>query len=174
MNTLKHSIAVLMLTLVSGPLYAERMLEGKKAEKLEVRHSMLGFRNTLLFYKFKNQRAILVLSIGNNDETFPVTGKIHLFDDTTTEEDLEKWINNQHSDGLFAEVPEPVFTGELPKGSCKVTSHTQTDTSKSRSPTGSATFKNYEVKLAIKEHAVQQKFKLSAFTDTAQVHVKDK
>ncbi len=170
--TIPGLLSALTLTLLSSPLYADRMLEDKKAEKREVRQSMLGFRNTLLFYKFKDQKSILVLSIGNKDETFPVTGKIHLFDDATTEEDLEKWINNQHSDALFIDVPEPVFIGELPKGSCKVTSHKQTDTSKN--PTDSETFKNCEVKLSIKEHAVDQKFKLSAFTDTARVHVKDK
>ena len=133
---------------------------------------MLGFRNTLLFYTFKDQQAILTLSIGNTDETFPVKGKIHFFDDATTEEDLKQWINNQHSDGLFPEVPTPTFTGELPEGSCRVTSHKQTGTSENPSPISPARFKNYEVKLSVKEHAIDKKVKLSAFTDTALVHVK--
>ena len=50
----------------------------QKPEKLEIRHSMLGYRDTLIFYSFKEQRAILVLGINNKDETFSVTGKIHL------------------------------------------------------------------------------------------------
>ena len=133
---------------------------------------MMGFRNTLLFYTFKDQQAILTLSIGNTDETFPVQGKIHLFDNATTEEGLKKWINNQHSDGLFPDVPTPIFTGKLPEGSCKVTSHKQTGTSENPGPISPATFKNYEVKLSVKEHAIDKKVKLSAFTDTAQVHVK--
>ena len=57
------------------PVVADRILDGKKAQKLEVRHSMIGLRNTLLFYTFKDQQAILTLSIGNTDVTFPVTGK---------------------------------------------------------------------------------------------------
>ena len=159
---------------VEPPVAADRILDGKKAEKLEVRHSMLGFRNTLLFYTFKDEKTIVTLSIGNTDETFPVKGKIHLFDVATTEEDLKKWINNQHSDGLFPEVPTPTFTGELPEGTCSVTSHKQTGTSENPSPISPATFKNYEVKLSMKEHAIDKKVKLSAFTDTASAHVKSK
>jgi hypothetical protein len=174
MKTPKSLIVALLLTIISTPLYAgaERVLDQKKAEKLEVRHSMIGFRNTLLFYTFKDQQSILVLSIDNKDETFAVTGKIHLFDKATTEEDLKKWINNQHSDGLHPEIPKPTFTGELPKGSCKVTSHKKSGTSKN--PTSPVTFNNYEVKLSVKKHAVDKKLKLSAFTDTSQVHVKKK
>jgi hypothetical protein len=146
-----------------------RILDGEKAEKIEIRHSMIGFRNTLLFYTFKDQQAVLVLSIGNKDDTFPVTGKIHLFDEAATGESLKKWINNQHSDGLFADAPTPVFTEDLPKGVCKVTSQKQTGMSKS--PTGPIMFKNYEVKFSVKPHTIGKKCKLSEFTGTAQVHV---
>lgn len=163
-------IATLAFALVSTPLHADRILDGKAAQKQEVRHSMVGFRNTLIFYKFKEQKAILTILIDNTDETFPIKGHILLFDEATTEEGLDKWINNQHSDGLFPEVPEPVFTSEIPKESCKVTSHKKTDTSPS--PTGQGTFQNYEVEFSIKEHAVEKQFKISAFTDTAQVHIK--
>ena len=44
-------------------------------------------------------------------------------DEKTTEEGLKKWLNNQHSDGLFPEVPIPTSTGELPAGVCAVTGH---------------------------------------------------
>jgi len=157
---------------VKPPAAVDRILDRKKAQKLEIRHSMIGFRNTLLFYTFKDQQAILTLSIGNTDETFPVKGKIHLFGAATTEEGLKKWVNNQHSDGLFPDIPTPTFTGGLPDGSCSVTSHKQTGTSPS--PTSADIFKNYEVTLSVKEHAIDKKVKLSAFTDTATVHVKSK
>ncbi len=150
-----------------------KILDGKKARKLEVRHSMLGFRNTLRFYTFKDQQAILVLSIGNKDETFPVTGKVHLFPDATTGEELKNWINNQHSDALFPDIPEPTFTGELPKGTCKVTSHKQTGLSKNPGP-GKGAFKDFKVELSVKAYALDKKFKLPAFTDTARVHVESK
>ena len=173
MTNLKYAIVVLFLVSVCNPLYAERILDGKKAEKLEIRHSMVGFRNTLVFYTFKDQRAILQLSIANKDEAFPVTGKIHLFDKATTEEGLKKWINNQHSDGLFPDIPKPIFTGELQKGSCKVTSHKQTGASKNPGPR-KGNFKDFEVDLSMKAYGIDGKFKLFAFTDTARVHVESK
>ena len=173
MTTPKYLIVVLAFAIISTPLYADRILDGKKAQKLEVRHSMLGFRNTLLFYAFKDQQAILVLSIDNKDETFPVTGQIHLFDEATSEEGLKNWINNQHSDGLFPDVPKPIFTVELPKKSCRVASQKQTGMSMNPGPRKAA-FRNFKVKLMIKAHGVDKKFKLSAFTDTARVHVGEK
>ena len=161
---------------VDSRVAVDRVLDRKKAKRLQVRHSMIGFRNTLLFYTFNDQQAILTLSIGNTDESFPVKGRIHLFDDATTEEGLKKWINNQHSDALFREVPTPIFTGELPEGSCRVTSHKQTGTSKN--PTSldgnPEVYRNYEVKLSVKEYTIDKKARLSAFTDTATVHVKSK
>lgn len=173
MNRLKYLAALLVFTSISTPLHADRQLDGKKAEKLEVRHSMLGFRNTLRFYTFKDQQAVLVLSISNKDETFPVTGKVVLFPEVTTAEELKKWINNQHSDAIFPDIPEPASTTELPKGTCKVTSHQQKGTSKNPGPI-QKNFKNFEVKLSVKAHAIDKKFKLPAFTDTALVHVESK
>ena len=173
MNLLGTAIVSLLLAALVAPLHAGPDLDGKKAEKLEVRHSMLGFRNTLLFYTFKGQRAVLQLSISNKDESFAVSGKVHLFDGAATEDGIRKWINNQHSDGLFADIPEPVFSGDLPKGACKVTSHKLLGTSKNPGPT-EANFKEYEVKLSIPAHEVDGKFKLAAFTDTARVHVESK
>ncbi|MEZ5329978.1 MAG: hypothetical protein R3F19_33445 [Verrucomicrobiales bacterium] len=174
MTTLiKAVIAVMVLAIVSTPLHANRILDGKKAEKVEVRHSMLGFRDTLLFYTFKGQQAILVLSIDNKDETFPVTGKVFLFDEKTTDGALKKWINNQHSDGLFPDIPEPSSSVELPKGTCKVITHKETGATKN--PGGDpSTFKNYQVKFSIGKFSVDKKFKLTEFTDSAEVHVKSK
>lgn len=145
----------------------------QKPEKIEIRHSMLGYRDTLVFYSFREQRAILVLGINNKDETFPVTGKVHLFDKTTTEEGLKKWINNQHSDGLFVDVPKPIFTKTLPTGFCSVTSRKQTGTSENPGP-GKARFKDFEVALSIRAQDIGGNFKLPAFTDTARVHVESK
>lgn len=176
MNMIKTTLLLLALSLFSAPLYAERNLDSKKAEKLEIRHSMIGFRNTLLFYTFKDQRAVLVLSIDNKDEKFPVTGRIHLFDEATTDDDLKKWLNNQHSDGLFTGVPKPILTEVLPEGTCTVTSHKKTGISHNRGNIhpNAGKYQDYEVTLTVKEHVVDEKFKLAAFADTARVHVKSK
>lgn len=173
MKTPTFLILFTILAFIPLPLQADRNLDGKKAEKLEIRHSMLGFRDTLLFYSFKDQGAILVVSIANKDETFPVSGKIYLFDKATTEEGLKKWVNNQHSDALFADAPEPIYTGELPKGSCKIASHKKTGTSQNPGPRPGK-YDDFEVELSVAEHEVEGKYQLPAFTDTARVHVESK
>tara|TARA_B110000967_G_scaffold179491_1_gene195037 strand:- start:2418 stop:2939 length:522 start_codon:yes stop_codon:yes gene_type:complete len=173
MKTLKYSIIVLILATISTPLYADRILDRKKAQKHEVRHSMLGFRNTLIFYTFKEQQAILTLSIGNKDETFPTIGKVYLFDKDLTGNALKKWINNQHSDARHRNVPKPIFTAELPKGSCKVSAYKQTGTSENPGPI-KGTFNEFDVELLVEAHTIDKRFKLSAFSDTSRVHVESK
>jgi hypothetical protein len=152
---------------------ANQIKDLTKPEKFEVSNSMLGYRDTLVFYLFKKQRAILAMSINNKDETFPVTGQVHLFDKGTTEESLKKWINNQHSDGLFVDVPKPLLTKKLPKGFCKVKSSKLTGTSKNPGPR-QGTYKDFKVTFSISEQAIGKGFKLPTFTDTAGVHVESK
>jgi len=152
---------------------AVRQLDIKEAERKEVCYSMIGPRNTLIFYTFVDQQAILSLTIDNKDESFPVGGRILLFDEETTEEGLKKWINNQHSDGLYPDIPDPIFTKVLPEGSCVVTAHKQLGITKD---TGlrKVDFENFEVDLSIKAQGVAGRFVLSAFTDTSKVYVEVK
>ena len=149
---------------------AVRQLDTKQAKKKEVRHSMIGPRNTLIFYTFKEHQAILRLTIDNKDESFPVTGKVYLFDEKTTEQGLGKWINNQHSDGLYPDIPDPVFMEMLPEGSCVVTAHKQLGVTKDAG-LRKVDFKNFQVDLSIKAHQVDDQFTLSAFTDSSRVYV---
>lgn len=147
-----------------------RTLDKADAQRLEIRHSMIGFRNTLLFYTFTDQQAVLKLTIGNQDETFPIKGTVYLFDSDTTKEELDRWLNNQHSDGLFPEVPEPIATVALPEDICKVTAFKQTGTTNNE-PTGEE-FKDYRVELSVLKHAAEGKFTLLPFDDKTTVHVK--
>ena len=171
---IKISHLLLLFTFLSTPLYADRGLDAKQAEKKEIRHSMIGFRNTLIFYTFKEQRTIMTLAIDNKDDSFAIKAKVYLFDKATPMEGLAKWINNQHSDGLFPDVPNPVQTVELPKGTTAVTAKKITGKNKNPSPVVDAMFSDYEVQLSVKEYTEAGKFKLSAFTDQAKVHVKSK
>ncbi|MGA0845604.1 MAG: hypothetical protein ACO3RV_03620 [Luteolibacter sp.] len=168
---MKMILMFLILALASAPLHAaERELDVKKAEKIEIRHSMIGFRNTLIFYTFKERNAVLELSIDNRDESFPVTARVHLFGLDVDAEGIAKWINNQHSCGLFPDVPTPVLTTELPQATCKVETHRQTGISKNPGPR-EGMFKDYELELVMAEFELAGQFKLAAFTDAARVHV---
>jgi len=158
------------LPVFAGPPAAERKLAVADAKKIQIRHSMMGVRDTLLFYDFADQRAVLVLRIDNRNDTFPVSGTVYLFDPETTAENLERWINNQHSDGLFPDVPTPAVTSKLPAGICSVTSRKVLgDTKEGPDDT---VFRDYQVTVSVKEHRVAGRFRLEAFTDDANVYLK--
>lgn len=154
-----------------GEKPSSKVLEvGKTTEKQEIRDSQIGFRDTLLFYTFKEQKAVLKLQIDNKNKTFPIVGTIFVFADDVTEEGLAKWLNNQHSDGLFPEVPEPVATHKLPAESCKVVSHKLID----RSKEFFGEYDNYSVAFEVKDHAAKKGISLKGFSGTATVHIKTK
>lgn len=150
---------------------AERPLAKADAEKKEVRYSMMGPRDTLLFYTFADQQAVLRLRIANKDASFPVSGTVLLFDGKTTKEGLAKWLNNQHSDGLFPEVPEPVETVELPAEVCRVAEKKLLGEKENEGPAG-GTFADYQLKISVKGHKVEGKFDLKGFEDQAGVFIK--
>lgn len=149
----------------------ERPLIKANAEKKEVRYSMVGPRDTLLFYTFTEQRAVLRLRISNKEASFPVSGTVLLFDEKTTEEGLAKWLNNQHSDGLFVDPAEPVETVDLPKKICQVTEKKLVGEKENQGP-GGGTFADYEVKISVKDFKVNGKFDLKGFEDQAGVFLK--
>ena len=167
MITLAHSLrltSTLFLSLLAGPITAkERQLEANTTKKVQVRHSMLGFRDTLLFYTFPDQQAVLQLNISNKDELLPVTGIVYLFPANTTTQGLKKWINNQHSDGLFPQVAIPTLSHELPKGICKAVTTKVLGEKKNHS--NLKVFKDLAVTVSIKAHKLKDQFKLAAFKD---------
>jgi hypothetical protein len=142
----------------------------KSTPKVEVRDSQIGYRDTLLFYSFADRMAVLMLQIGNKDQSFPMAGTIHVFADSVKKEDLEKWINNQHSDALYPDVPEPKSTHKLPGESCKVTSRKVIDRSKQMF----GEFDNYSVTFEVKDYSDNKGVALKGFSDTAKVYVKTK
>jgi hypothetical protein len=160
----------LLAALLCGPLAAaEPELAFKDAKKEQVRHSMLGPRDTVLFYTFAEQAAVLVVNIAGK-EPFAASATVHLFAPGTTAEALAKWVNNRHSDGLFPDVPEPSSSVKLPDGTAAVTG--SEPVGKEQHPDGESVFADYKVKLTVKEHREPGKFHLPAFEDEANVFVK--
>ena len=142
----------------------------KSTPKLEVRDSQIGYRDTLLFYTFRDQNAVLKLQIDNKDKSFPMTGGIYIFAASVKEDDIKKWLNNQHSDGLYPDVPEPISTYKLPEKACKVTSHKVIDRSKQEF----GEYDNYSVTFDVKDYADKKNITLKGFSDTTKVYVKTK
>ena len=173
MTPIPHSIrtaSTLFISVLSGSISGkEKQLEADTTKELQIRHSMLGFRDTLLFYTFPNQQAVLRLHISSKEKTFPVTGIVYLFPDKTSDEGIKKWINNQHSDGLFPEIPSPDLIHKLPKGICKAVA-TKIIGEKKNFPNNQI-FTDQEVMIAIKAHELQGQFKLAPFKDRSGIFI---
>ena len=165
------TLATACMSLLSARADAgERNLDVANATRLVIRHTMIGMRSTLMFYTFAEQKAVLRIEIGNRDTRFPVTAQIHLFAEDTTKEGIERWINNQHSDGLYPEVPEPVFTQVLPADQCRVTGHRIIGTEKN--VLGEDLFEDHEVRLEMNAYQLAGRVTLAAFAETTRVFVK--
>lgn len=146
---------------------ARELEVARASNKQEVRVSMIGYRDTLIFFTFKDQKSILKLNIGNKDKTFPMKGTVYFFPANTTEEGLKKWLNNQHSDALFPDVPEPISKHEISGNYCKVTSHKFIDSGK----LGLGEFDNYDVTFEVKDFSNKEGVKLKGFTGKTKVHI---
>jgi hypothetical protein len=119
---------------------------------------------------FPGQHAAVTLVIDNKDESFPVHGRVHLFDEDSATEALDKWVNNQHSDALFVDAAKPTHSEALPDGVCTVIRHEQIGTEAGHGPKNGE-FKVFKVEFAVKDHEAQKRFKLPAFKDHAKVLV---
>jgi hypothetical protein len=165
-------IASSSLLLGTASLQAAETTLNAKAEgvkKEQVLDSMMGYRDTLLFYTFAAEKAVLVVNIGNKSDKFPMTAKLHIFAKEATAEGLSNWINNQHSDGLFPEVPKPTATHEFPATSCVVVTNKIIEAKKAAH---NGTFNHYSVDFKIENVPAFGVIKIKDFTDTASVNVK--
>lgn len=68
--------------------------------------SLYTYGQTKHFYVFESQKAVLLL-LGHS-EGLSVSGEVILFGADETVEMIERWVNNQHSDGLYPETAEPL------------------------------------------------------------------
>jgi len=80
------------------------------------------FSNTLEFYHFHEQNVVLLIEFDNQKADFDPTASLALFDSGTTSDAIAKWINNQHSDGLYVDAAEPVKTYALSPDTVSITS----------------------------------------------------
>lgn len=141
-------------------------LAGKEVKKLEVSQSQIGYTSTTIFYTLNDQRVIVVLRVENTTK-FPMSGKVCQFGKDVTAEDLAKWVNNQHSDGLFPDVPEPTATTKLPAEACKVVESKRLEQAKGVQ----GMHEKYSVEFKIEKGKVNNQLQLTEFKDKVSVFV---
>jgi len=166
MKILLTLLATILAAAAAEPLVLDA--SNKSVKKFTTSASMIGTRNTLLFYTFTEQKMILRVIIDNKDTQFPITATVYKFAADASEESLEKWINNQHSDGLFIDAAEPVENHPLPVDACSVISNKLID----RTAHHNGEHENYEVKFRIGDFSKKGVFELKKFEGEAKVHVK--
>lgn len=154
----------------SAPATAERMIELENATKQVVRQSMIGVTSTRIFYTLAGQQAVVVVHIDNSSTAFPITGTLQMFAADETKEGIEKWINNQHSCGLFIDAAVPVFTSKLHEDAITILAHEPAGMVENQFTNEKHT--EYTVKFAIKARHESGRYKLAAFEDEAGVLVK--
>jgi len=145
-------------------------ITSEDVKKLEVSQTFGGFRETQIFYTFPKKNVILKVRIDNKNKDFAVTGKVIVFPKSTTAEGLAKWLNNQHSDGLYPEIPLPVSTLDLAKNTCS--SNNAKFSEKIESRLGS--FDSYSIDFQVKDVERIGNYKINGFSGKATVHLKNK
>jgi len=141
-------------------------LKGKNVQRQEVSSSLIGLTSTTVFYTLDDHRVVVVIHI-DNTKGFPVSGKVCEFAKDVTPEGMAKWLNNQHSDGLFPDVPEPKTTVKLPAEAC------QSLKSKllGKKTVNDTTYNQYSVEIKLSEVKVNEQFRLQEHKDTVNVYV---
>lgn len=175
MLNLKAFSVVLILLATSGMIMSADTspkettpldLKGKKVQRQEVNSTLIGFTSTTVFYTLDDHRVVVAIRIGNT-KGFPVSGNVYTFAKDVTAEGIAKWLNNQHSDGLFPDVPEPRTTVKLPADAC------QSLKSKllGKKTVNDTTYNHYSVEIKLSEFKVNEQFRLQEHKDTVNVYV---
>ena len=145
-------------------------IKSDKVKKFEVSQTFGGFRETQIFYTFEEKKVILKVKIDNKNKNFDVSAKIYVFEKSTTANGLGKWLNNQHSDGLYPDIPRPVSTLDVPAKFCSSKNSKFID----KKETHLGNFDNYSIQFNIADSEQIGDFKINAFSEKAMVHLKIK
>lgn len=140
-------------------------LKADSARKFEANQSQIGYASTKIFYTFNDRKIVVMIHIDNEKEDFPIQGTVYQFGKNVTEEGLAKWLNNQHSDGLFPDVPEPIKTHKLGEDTLKIVS----SKSQEKVQAGIGNYEKFSVKFKVAATNVSAAIKLKECEETTTV-----
>jgi len=177
LHVVRTSMALALFLACSAAAFADEAakdsvilkVKGDGVKKFEANQTQIGFSSTSIFYTLASQSVVVVIHIDNTNKKFPAGGKVYQFAKGVTGDDLGKWINNQHSDALYPEVPEPVAVHQLPADSIKTLSSKQVGQAKGGFRGES--YEKYTVEFEAGETELTKKLKLGAFKDSATVYM---
>lgn len=145
-------------------------VKGDGVKKIEANQTQIGFSSTRIFYTLGGQNVIVVIHIDNTNKKFPASAKVYQFAKGVSADDLGKWVNNQHSDGLYPEIPEPVAVHQLKADSIKTVSSKRV--SQEKGGFRGDTYDKYTVEFEASAVELTKNLQLGAFKDSANVYTK--
>jgi len=108
-------LALAWLAVAPAALAAERRVTiapDSPAIEINRYYSLLAHGPTKKFYVLPEAKVVVV--VATVDGTAETSATIHVFPADVTAEGVEKWINNQHSDALHPDVPQPLRSVPVP------------------------------------------------------------
>jgi hypothetical protein len=145
-------------------------LKGNGVKRYEANQTQIGFASTRVFYTVASHNTVVVVHVDNTDKKFAASCKAFVFGKGVTADDLAKWVNNQHSDALFADIPEPVVTHTLAAEAIKTVSSKLVGIDKG-GPRGDI-YERYVVEFDASEAKLNGNLTLASFKDAATVYTK--
>lgn len=149
----------------------EKTLDVSSARQITVDQyfSIYRYGDTLRFYHFIEQNAVLMLRFPAADSQFEILGSLNLFADSETQASISQWINNQHSDALVADAPAPTLEASLDASQYTITASSLSNT---ETATDGFLYHNYSVEFFIDNLSQGGQYHLSSFSDSVTVHVR--
>ena len=126
------------------------------------------YRDTLIFHHFRDQRAVLVINFDNQSLPSDGTAEVVLFDPAESPKLVDQWINNQHSDGLYINIAQPLKTHTLDSDAVTVTAAQQTGTA---SGDAGDSYDSYRIEFTVSDQSLNNEFFLNGFSADTVLHV---
>jgi hypothetical protein len=154
-------------------VHRELDVSGKNVAVLDIDRYFSRYRygSTLKIYHLKNENTVIMLHISNETTDFDTTAVVNIFKESVTNEAIERWINNQHSDGQYVDVPQPIGVYTLPEENLSVISHHLVDHSVEEF---GDEYDNYVVEIYVDNSSEEGVYALNSFVAEINVHIRTK
>jgi len=138
---------------------------------IESYYSIYRYGSTQKIYYLKDENTVIKIRIGNESPDFDITVKVNIFDANISDESIQKWINNQHSDALYTDAPEPIGVYSLPEDSYSVSSYNLVDHTVEHS---GDEYDNYVLEIYVDNVSEEGIYNLKSFVAKTAVHIRTK
>ena len=126
------------------------------------------YRSTLQIYHFPAQNAVLMIEFDNTTSAFDASAVLHLFESSASEQDVSRWINNQHSDGLFINPAQPLQSHPIGSQHITITSSAYAE---NLSGFNGDEYEKYQIEFTVANLLEVDAFHLNGFSDQADVYL---